>query len=160
MGGFQTWAVGVCFTVIAASVLQYLSPNGAMERVMKLVLGAFVLYGILMPLIVLLPQISNEFDTYMDTAQTNQTIDFSDTVNRQIYTAANNSIQNVVTVELSKKSIDCKNVEIIMDTNEDDSISISKVLVTVSRADVSPEVLEQYLDGVLWFKTEVTVHGG
>ena len=44
MSGVQSWAISVCFTVIAASILQYISPNGAMERVMKLVLGAFVLY--------------------------------------------------------------------------------------------------------------------
>ena len=43
MSGVQSWAISVCFTVIAASILQYISPNGAMERVMKLVLGAFVL---------------------------------------------------------------------------------------------------------------------
>ena len=31
MSGVQSWAISVCFTVIAASILQYISPNGAME---------------------------------------------------------------------------------------------------------------------------------
>ena len=66
MSGVQSWAISVCFTVIAASILQYISPNGAMERVMKLVLGAFVLYGIMMPIISLVQQISNGFDAYID----------------------------------------------------------------------------------------------
>lgn len=160
MGGFQSWAVSVCFTVIAASVLQYISPNGAMERVMKLVLSAFVLYGILMPIIGLVSQLENSFNTYIDAEQTMQTVDLSNTVNKQIYTAASSGIQNIVTVELAKKSIKCENVEVIMDTNEDNSISITKVLVTVSGAAVSPEVLEQQLDGVLGLKTEVKIHGG
>lgn len=160
MGGFQAWAASVCFTVIAASILQFLSPNGAMERVMKLILGAFVLYGILMPIIGLASQISNGFDIYIDTEQNSSTVDLSDTVNQQIYTAASSGIRNIVTVELAKKNIECENVEVIMDTNEDNSISISKVLVTVSKAAVSSEVLEQQLDGVLGLKTEVTIHGG
>ena len=148
MSGVQSWAISVCFTVIAASILQYISPNGAMERVMKLVLGAFVLYGIMMPIISLVPQISNGFDAYIDVEQPNPSVDLTDTVNSQIHTAASSGIQNIVTVEL------------IMDTNEDNSISISKVLVTVSRATMSQDVLEQQLNGVLGLQTEVTIHGG
>ena len=75
MSGVQSWAISVCFTVIAASILQYISPNGAMERVMKLVLGAFVLYGIMMPIISLVPQISNGFDAYIDVEQPNPSVD-------------------------------------------------------------------------------------
>ena len=83
MSGVQSWAISVCFTVIAASILQYISPNGAMERVMKLVLGAFVLYGIMMPIISLVPQISNGFDAYIDTEQPNQSVDLTDVYKRQ-----------------------------------------------------------------------------
>ena len=50
--------------------------------------------------------------------------------------------------------MNCENVELIMDTNEDNSISISKVLVTVSRATMSQDVLEQQLNGVLGLQTE------
>ena len=160
MSGVQSWAISVCFTVIAASILQYISPNGAMERVMKLVLGAFVLYGIMMPIISLVPQISNGFDAYIDTEQPNQSVDLTDTVNSQIHTAASSGIQNIVTVELAKKGVNCENVELIMDTHEDNSISISKVLVTVSGATMSQDVLEQQLNGVLGLQTEVTIHGG
>ena len=160
MSGVQSWAISVCFTVIAASILQYISPNGAMERVMKLVLGAFVLYGIMMPIISLVPQISNGFDAYIDVEQPNPSVDLTDTVNSQIHTAASSGIQNIVTVELAKKGVNCENVELIMDTNEDNSISISKVLVTVSRATMSQDVLEQQLNGVLGLQTEVTIHGG
>ena len=98
MSGVQSWAISVCFTVIAASILQYISPNGAMERVMKLVLGAFVLYGIMMPIISLVPQISNGFDAYIDTEHPNQSVDLTDTVNSQIHTAASSGLQNIVTV--------------------------------------------------------------
>lgn len=160
MGGFQSWAISVCFTVIAAAILQYISPNGAMERVMKLVLSAFVLYGIMMPIISLVPQISSGFNGFIDMEQSKQTVDLTDTVNSQIHTAASSGIKNIVTVELAKKGVNCKNVELIMDTNRDNSISISKVLVTVSGATMSSGVLEQQLDGVLGLKTEVTIHGG
>lgn len=92
--------------------------------------------------------------------QPNPSVDLTDTVNSQIHTAASSGIQNIVTVELAKKGVNCENVELIMDTNEDNSISISKVLVTVSRATMSQDVLEQQLNGVLGLQTEVTIHGG
>ena len=94
------------------------------------------------------------------TEQPNQSVDLTDTVNSQIHTAASSGIQNIVTVELAKKGVNCENVELIMDTNEDNSISISKVLVTVSGATMSQDVLEQQLNGVLGLQTEVTIHGG
>ena len=116
--------------------------------------------GIMMPIISLVPQISNGFDAYIDVEQPNPSVDLTDTVNSQIHTAASSGIQNIVTVELAKKGVNCENVELIMDTNEDNSISISKVLVTVSRATMSQDVLEQQLNGVLGLQTEVTIHGG
>ncbi len=160
MSSVQAWAIGVCFTVMAASVLQYLSPNGAMERVIKLVLGAFVLYGIMLPLVSLVPQISSGINGYVNTEQSAPSADLTDTVNSQIHTAANSSIQSIVTVELMKKGVVCENVELIMDMNEDNSISISKVQVTVSSAVMSQKMLEQQLSSVLGLQTEVIIHGG
>ena len=76
--------------VIAASILQYLSPNGAMERVMKLVLGAFVLYGIMnADYQVRFAKSADGFDVYIDTEQPNHLFDLnSRLVNSQIHTAA------------------------------------------------------------------------
>lgn len=160
MSGVQSWAVGVCFTVVAAAVLQYLAPGGAMQRMVKLILGAFVLYGIMMPLISLVPQLQNGLQDYIDTGQGASAVDLSDTVQEQMYTAASSGIQSVVAVELAKKNVHCENVALIMDRNPDNSISISKVLVTVSSAAMSQDVLEQHLSGVLGLKTEVTIYDG
>ncbi len=160
MSGVQSWAVGVCFTVAAAAVLQYLAPGGVMQRMVKLILGAFVLYGIMMPLISLVPQLQNGLQDYIDTGQGASAVDLSDTVQEQMYTAASSGIQSVVAVELAKKNVHCENVALIMDRNPDNSISISKVLVTVSSAAMSQDVLEQHLSGVLGLKTEVTIYDG
>ena len=127
---------------------------------MKLVLGAFVLYGIMLPLISLVPQISSGINGYVNTEQSALSADLTDTVNSQIHTAANSSIQSIVTVELMKKGVVCENVELIMDMNEDNSISISKVQVTVSSAVMSQKMLEQQLSSVLGLQTEVIIHGG
>lgn len=159
MESVQAWAAGVCFTVTAAALLQYLSPNGAMERVMKLVLGAFVLCGVLLPILTLLPQLANGFDVSVDNTQVTS-IDLTDTVDSQIYTAAQAGVQNVVTTALVQAGITCKNVALVMDKNDDGSISISKVLVTVSGVSASQAVIEQQLSSILGLQTEVIIDAG
>ena len=75
---------------------------------MKLVLGAFVLYGIMMPIISLVPQISNGFDAYIDVEQPNPSVDLTDTVNSQFTLLQAAGYKNIVTVEPKKKGVNCE----------------------------------------------------
>ena len=50
MGAVREWSAAICLVALAAALLQGLVPNGSMERMVKLVLGAFVLCAMAMPL--------------------------------------------------------------------------------------------------------------
>ena len=50
MGAVREWSAAICLAALAAALLQGLAPSGAMERMVKLVLGAFVLCALAMPL--------------------------------------------------------------------------------------------------------------
>ena len=41
MGAVREWSAAICLAALAAALLQGLAPSGAMERMVKLVLGAF-----------------------------------------------------------------------------------------------------------------------
>ena len=67
----------------------------------------------------------------------------------------------MVAGELYKMGIKCENVDLMMDTNEDSSIVINKVAVTLPAeyANRCAEA-EAGLEKVLGLKTEVTAYGG
>ena len=50
MGEVRTWAAAVCLTVLAAALLRMLCPEGNFSRLLRVILGAFVLCAVLRPL--------------------------------------------------------------------------------------------------------------
>lgn len=159
MNDIKAWATAICLVTLVAAIMQYLVPNGSMGRMMKLVLGVFVICGIVLPITKIVPQISLELQDTASSAQDTQT--FKNVVDQQVYSAANSGIRTIVMNELGTKNIKCENVAIKMDTKANSSISISKVVVTVPNQYSSQcsEIAVQ-LEKVLGLKTEVTVHGG
>lgn len=159
MSTIREWATVICMAALAASVLQYLSPGGGMERMLRFVLGAFLLCGILSPFGKGMPVLEFDLPASASVAQDGQ--QFKDAVDRQFYEAARNGISSVVAGELYKMGIKCENVDLMMDTNEDSSIVINKVAVTLPAeyANRCAEA-EAGLEKVLGLKTEVTAYGG
>lgn len=159
MNDVKTWATVICLVTLISALMQYLVPDGSMGKMMKLVLGVFVICGIVLPLSKIVPQISVNLQDATSSAQGTET--FKNTVDQQIYSAANSGIQNVVITELAAMNIKCENVAVMMDTKASSSISISKVVVTVP-IQYSSQCIEiaSHLETVLGLKTEVTVHDG
>lgn len=159
MSAIREWATVICMAALAASILQYLSPSGGMERMLRFVLGAFLLCGILLPFGKGLPDL--EFDIQASASVSQDGQQFKDAVDRQFYEAAKNGITSVVAGDLYKMGIKCENVDLMMDTNEDNSIVINKVAVTLPAefANRCAEA-EAGLEKVLGLKTEVTAYGG
>ena len=86
---------------------------------LRFVLGAFLLCGILLPVGKGLPDL--EFDVQASASVSQDEQQFKDAVDRQFYEAARNGISSVVAGELYKMGIKCENVDLMMDTNEDSS---------------------------------------
>ncbi len=159
MSDVKTWATVICLVTLISALMQYLVPDGSMGKMMKLVLGVFVICGIILPLSKIVPKISVDLQDTVSSVQGTQT--FQDTVDQQIYSAANAGIQNIVITELNTMNIKCENVAVMMDTKTTSSISISKVVVTVANqyAGQCTEITA-HLEKVLGLKTEVMVHDG
>ena len=85
----------------------------------------------------------------------------SSTVDEQLQSAAQQSIRSLVTAELSKLQINCKNVSVIMDIDETSSIVINKVIVVLASGEEAHIIrAQEHLSSVLGLQTEVTVDGG
>lgn len=159
MNGVREWSTIIVLAALAAAILQYLIPDGAMEKVTRLVIGAFIICSVLIPL----NGLTNKTDVAAFAAGTEPVgnLRYQNTINEQTAKAAENAVRTVVISELAKKGITCKNVEINMDTNEDGSISITKVFVSLDQKDAAKEQeIRMLLQQELGLQTEVTPDGG
>lgn len=157
MDRVQQWALGICLTVLVNAIVQYMIPKGSMERMLRLVIGAIVLCGLLLPL----TQLSQLDWQLEEPAAARYDYDgFSDEVERQIFQQAERNIQQVVIAELEKNGYRWKNVSVRMDTNQDGSIVIEQVVVTLDKDTlVHKDELMARLEKNLGLKTEVVWDG-
>ena len=158
MGAVREWSAAICMAALAAALLQGLAPGGSMERMVKLVLGAFVLCALVSPLKSLGAQIAWSFPLENHAEENTQ---LQSAVENQMEAAARASIENLVAAELRRMDVKSEKVVVWMDTNADNSIGINKVEVTLA---------EEYggdcgraqarLRETLGLEVEVAAHGG
>ena len=158
MNSVKEWSAAICMAALAAAMLQSLVPNGSMERMVKFVIGAFVICVLIQPLSKIVPQINVDLQ---ETTKKPANSQLANTVKNQMSTAAQDSIKNLVITELNNLNIKCKNVNAIMDTNEDGSISINKVVVILAKGyDGDCKKAADHLEKTLGLKMEVIADDG
>ncbi len=158
MNGVKEWSAAICMAALAATLLQTLVPNGSMERMVKFIIGAFVICAMIQPLSRVVPQISVDLQASEQTPVNSQ---LETTVKNQMNDAAQQSIRNLVITELNNLNIKCENVNAIINTNEDGSISINKVVVILAKGyDADCAKAAEHLEKALGIQMEVTADEG
>lgn len=160
MKEIQQWTAVICLAALTASLAQSLLPSGSMERMGKFIVGAFMICVMIAPIAKFAPQLHLSLSsTSGKTVTQNQTLE--STVDSQITEASRKSISNLVTAELAKIQIKCKNVRVVMDTKQDGRISITKIIVTLDAKDTARlQEAQKYLEKELGLKTEVVSNDG
>lgn len=154
MNAVKEWSAAICMAALVAAMLQGLVPGGSMERMIKFVIGAFVICALIVPLAKIAPKISMNVQENVSSPVNSQ---LEGTVEKQLSSAAKESITNLVVSELNNIGIKCKNVNVIMDTNEDGSISINKVVVILAKGSGADcEKVSARLEKTLGLKMEVS----
>ena len=146
MSAVQDWAAALCLAALSAALLQYLSPGGTMEKIFRLVLGAFVLCGLLSPLAETVPAIAESIPAW---SQAGAESGFAQSVDDQILQAADASLRQVIVGELYS-----------MDMTEDGRIVINKVAVTLRASAEECGEAAGRLEKATGLKMEVTAYGG
>ena len=157
MNAVKEWSMVICMAALIATMLQNLVPSGSMQRMIKFVIGAFIICVLIAPLKKITPIIKLDVDENTNGTSNSQ---LKKTVDNQYSLAVKESITNLVMTELNSINIKCKNVNVIMDRNEDECISINKVVVNLAKGyDSECKRAENHLEKVLGLKTEVTSDG-
>ena len=129
MNVVRTWSAAICFAVLAVAVLRYLSPPGSMEKMLRYVSGTFLVCAMAFSLSSILPQLPAVFSIPIQ-YDTNE--DFSSFVEEQEISAAQESVERLAGVELSKMGISSKNIHADMDKQEDGSIGIIRIEIMLA----------------------------
>lgn len=159
MNGVREWAAVICMAALAAAMLQSLAPGGSMERMARFVIGAFVICAMIAPISKALPQLRLGLERVSPGAREDGRL--NSTVKRQYRDAAEQSVKGLVAAEVGRMGIKCKNVQVIMDTDENGSISITKVVVTIGKESAAGRAnVSSALQKTLGIQTEVVSDEG
>lgn len=143
MTAVKQWSTMICFVAIALSIMDMLIPSEKMEKIIKLVLGCFLLLAIIMPL--------KKLSTLKINLNSRKSIDYSsfkESIKNQSMDAIKGRVERIIREKLAQENIVLKKSEIFMDTNKDNCISINKIQVYILSKDktaLTKKILEDSL---------------
>lgn len=115
----KDWTLSVCITLIVASILSLLNPNGKMGRFYKIIISLFIFLSFIAPFIDTNFNVFNEFNYD----------------NKIIENSSNNAMSELIRVQISKVLTDNKieNSSVIVNANKiDDKIEITNVSIAIT----------------------------
>lgn len=157
MSAVQQWASVLCVLVLISAIIQYVIPSGMMERSMKLVLGGFVVLGLILPIADLVRSVEWDFQIKEDPSITEH---YLETTNNQIITIAQHNIEQLIAETLREMNISAKNIMVKMDISEDNCIMIEKAVLVIAFSDMErAAAIEEKIWSALGIKAEVVIDG-
>lgn len=129
MNSVQSWISVICISAIACTMLEFMTPDGRMEKIVRLVFGAFMVIAIISPLMYTVSNIDISINNKKSILKSEN--NFSDKIYEQSLDVAGKNIRKVVMDELKVMDIKSKKIDVIMDKQDKDCISISKVKIYI-----------------------------
>ena len=133
MGFVKQWTVLICISSIICVIAELILPPGKMEKVMNMVLSVFMLCAIVSPfsknIITLKPKIKSE----KEFLNKNKVSRLTENIDEQIKKALNSNIKLIISNFLKDINASAEKIEIFMDTNEDNCISIIKCKIFINK---------------------------
>ncbi|MDO4748016.1 MAG: stage III sporulation protein AF [Eubacteriales bacterium] len=133
MSSLKSASVIICICCVACSIIGLLAPLGRMRKISNLVLGAFLVSSLFIPLL-----------GVVDTFSTDYSFDIDDTLttvsNESDYEkmVLNQTAQNLVAATndlLLSEGIEAKNIELGIKKSENNSIYINKINIYINKED-------------------------
>ncbi|MEG0693225.1 MAG: stage III sporulation protein AF [Oscillospiraceae bacterium] len=132
MEGIRLIGISICITMVVTSIFSMLTPDSKLDKVLKFSISLFFLTSLISPFV------NNKLDFRIDISditQTNQTRELSQSVENQFLSIAMSNIEHTVENLLKRENISPKKVEVLININEDNSISINKLMVYIDKSD-------------------------
>lgn len=140
VGWISSWAKGIIMAVIIATIIEMILPEGKNKKYIKLVIGVYVLFSIITPIVSVIKGNDfefnpSEYEEYFNTTyqtSSNELTKSNDNNIEKIYTE---NIKTDIKQKLSNKGYKVKELEIKIKTEEQNYGNIEKITMQIKRSD-------------------------
>ncbi len=154
MSEITGWASAICFASLACVMLEFLSPSGKMEKMVRFVLSAFMLCALFKPILGI-SKIKFEFD--INKKNNYKVSGIKKGLENQTMSIAASNIEKLVENEMEKIKITPKKIQVIMDTSDINSISINRLIIKIDKENLDrQEEIKKLIYKELGLAVEVT----
>ena len=147
MDSIKAWAAALCIAAIVCAVLQMLAPKEGTGKVFKLILSAFFLCCLIMPLLRVGSLTRLDISVLPGEVQAEL---LEDRVNQQLMRQVQATVERLAETALDSSGVKAEKIEVKTDTSPEGSIYIQQVTITLDKqskpkALAAREVLEKQL---------------
>lgn len=134
-----TWAKGIIVAVIIASIIEMILPNGSSKKYIKMVIGVYIVFNIISPIINKVTNNSFSLESIIDVNKYTNQIESYEVSTKKL---DNNNENNIKEIYVSNLETDMKSKledkgyivnSISIEINEDDEYSIKSVNLKISK---------------------------
>ena len=155
MESIRSWALIICFASIACTMLEIITPDGNMAKMMKLVLGAFMLCAITIPMITMFKNIDIDLKAKNYEYDVKQ---YKNEFDTKINEVAIDKIKDLALNELNLINIKPRKIDVFMDMRDKYCISIKEITVALDKKNLDKqEEVKKVIEQKLGIKTSITV---
>lgn len=137
----SNWTKGLGVTIVIVSILEMLLPNNKTKKYIRMVLGVFVIFNIISPLIQNKEKL-NLSNLDIENYETVQTTSSADQISmdERIHKLYEEELVKDITKKLEEKGYKVKNARISTTTNDDEELEIRQIQLNIEK---SEEVVEE-----------------
>lgn len=132
MNVISSTAITICVCCIVCSVVNLLKPNGNTQKIFNLILGAFLLCSILLTVNTSAGDIGKTISNIARFEDLNTSGE--DTYNEQVVKQTADNLVLTLNVLLENQNIFVKDIEIILNTDQEQGISIKEINIFIKEA--------------------------
>lgn len=131
MNIINQWSTLICLSSIACVIIEFMLPSGKMEKMLRMVLGVFILSCLVIPFSNGIPRFKLKIDS--DLIKSKEEYKFLEFADNQFQMFAVDNLKVIIGGVLKDIGIKEEKIEIFMDTKRDNCISITKCRIFIKK---------------------------
>ena len=135
MSGLSAAVVTACAAALIGAVVSGFVSDGGIKKILSLVLGAFMLCALIVPVSKAASEFSVNTDSYPSYESLSATVD--EAYQKQLVSATRTKLEETLAAILNQNGIYPEKVEVILAFADESSIIISQVSIYISNSDIS-----------------------
>ncbi len=143
MSGIGTVALTVCCASLICSLLSNFVNDSSLKRVLNLVLGAFVVCSLILPVKTAVSDFRQDVDSEIEYSQGYATPD--EAYNQRIVAQTRENLENTLEAILNQNGIYPNKTEIILSVNSDNSIIISRICIYIDESSLQTDLINELI---------------